>query len=191
MLLRRGYLKRERKRRYSRLSLPDSENYTIFHALLETLTKQKEEEDSRQHRFPRKQRILKDLAAMLLTASGFITLAWVGQLTWHDVTVWGKNITLVFFGSRGENISLGIGMKVAHYFLVGFMLFFSGLVTLIQSRRATRVGFFDFNTECRGRERHDVTIKKRHPALLESAINLFEQIWNEQESISLEGIHAS
>ena len=154
--------------------------------------KQKEEEDSKQHRFPRKLRFLVNLAAYLLTALGFITLAWVGQLTWDDITVWGKNITLVFFGSRtGEKISLGIGMKVAHYFLAGFVLLFSGLVTLIKRRRATLMGFSDFNTERRGRERDDVTTKKRHPDLLESAIRLFEQIWNEQESISLKGVHIS
>ena len=154
--------------------------------------KQKEEEDSRQHRFPRKLRMLTNLAILLLIFSGLVTLLWVGQLTWTDLTMWGKDITLIFFGSRtGESISLGIGMKVAHYFLVGFVLLFSGLVILIQRRRAARMGFFDFNTECRGRERDDATIKKRHPAFLESAIKLFEQIWNEQESISPKGVHAS
>lgn len=179
-------MKRERKPRFDRLSLPDSENYTIFHALLETLMNQKEQEDSRQYKFPTRQRMLVDLATLLLTVSGLITLIWVGLLTWNDITVWGKNITLVFFGSRtGENISLGIGMKVAHYFLVGSLFLFSGLVMFIQRRRAARMGFFEFNTECRGRERQDATLKKRHPDLLESATRLFEQIWNEQESISL------
>ena len=48
------------------------------------------------------------------------------------------------------------------------------------------VGSFDFNTECIGKERYDAGIKTRHPDLVESAIKLFEQIWNEPESISLE-----
>ena len=73
-------------------------------------------------------RLLPNLAGLLLVAFGSITLVWVGQLTWHDITVWGKDITLVFFGSRtGENISLGIGMKVIHYFLIGLALLLSGL----------------------------------------------------------------
>jgi len=48
------------------------------------------------------------------------------------------------------------------------------------------IGSFDFNTECIGKERYDAGVKTRHPDLVESAINLFEQIWDEPESISLE-----
>ena len=48
------------------------------------------------------------------------------------------------------------------------------------------IGSFDFNTECIGRERYDAGIKTRHPDLVKSAIKLFEQIWNEPESMSLE-----
>ena len=47
------------------------------------------------------------------------------------------------------------------------------------------IGSFDFNTECIGRERYDAGIKTRHPDLVESAVELFEQIWNEPESIPL------
>lgn len=48
------------------------------------------------------------------------------------------------------------------------------------------IGSFDFNSECIGKERYDSGIKTRHPDLVKSAIKLFEQIWNEPESISLE-----
>ena len=48
------------------------------------------------------------------------------------------------------------------------------------------IGSFDFNTECIGRERYDAGIKTRHPDLVNSAVELFEQIWNESESIPLE-----
>lgn len=48
------------------------------------------------------------------------------------------------------------------------------------------IGSFDFNTECIGRERYDAGIKTRHPDLVRSAVELFEQIWNEAESIHLE-----
>jgi hypothetical protein len=41
---------------------------------------------------------------------------------------------------------------------------------------------FDFNTECIGRERYDAGIKTNHPDLIESAIKLFNQIWDETES---------
>ena len=136
--------------------------------------------------------VLSNAFSLFFIAFGSLTLVLVGYVVWHDITVWSKNLALIFFVSRtGERISLGIGMKVAHYFLVGFVLLFSGFVILIKRRRATRMGFFNFNTECRGRERHDATTKKRHPDLLESAKKLFEQIWNEQESISPEGVHAS
>jgi len=79
--------------------------------------------------------LLPDLAGLLLAASGSITLAWVGWLTWYDMTTWDKNIALIFFGSRtGENISLGIGMKVIHYFLIGLPLLLSGLITVLRTR---------------------------------------------------------
>ena len=54
---------------------------------------------------------------------------------------------------------------------------FSGLVI---------IGSFDFNHECIGKERYDSGIKTRHPDLVKSAIELFEQIWDEPESIPFE-----
>ena len=48
------------------------------------------------------------------------------------------------------------------------------------------IGSFDFNMECIGRERYDAGIKTRNPDLVNSAVELFEQIWSEQESKSLE-----
>ncbi len=73
-MFRRGYLKGKRKRKDNRLSLPDSENYTIFHALLETMTKKKEM-DSRRHKLLGNTYMLTNLAALLLAASGLIILA--------------------------------------------------------------------------------------------------------------------
>lgn len=49
------------------------------------------------------------------------------------------------------------------------------------------IGSFDFNTECIGKERYDAGIRTRHPDLVESAIKLFEQIWDEPESMPIEG----
>jgi len=80
-------------------------------------------------------RLLLNLAGLFLLAFGLVALAWVGWLTWHDVTMRGKDIARIFFGSRiGEAISLGIGMKVIHYFLIGLALLLSGLVTLLRGR---------------------------------------------------------
>jgi len=80
-------------------------------------------------------RRLLNLAGLFLAASGSIILAWVLWLTWYDMTSWGKGIALIFFGSRtGEAISLGIGMKVIYYFLIGLTLLLSGLVTSLRRR---------------------------------------------------------
>jgi hypothetical protein len=65
----------KRKRKDNKLSLPDSEDYTIFHALLESMMKKKEI-DSRRHRFLGNTHILMSLAALLLVASGLIVLIW-------------------------------------------------------------------------------------------------------------------
>ena len=80
-------------------------------------------------------RVLSNVPGFFLATLGSLTLAWVGQLTWHDITVWGKDLVLVFFGSRtGESISLGIGMKVIYYFLIGLVLFLPGISTIFRNR---------------------------------------------------------
>ena len=75
------------------------------------------------------------LTGLFLSVLGSAILAWVGWLTWYDVTVWGKDIPLIFFGSRtGELISLGIGMKVIYYCLIGLALLISGLGIFLRRR---------------------------------------------------------
>jgi hypothetical protein len=70
-----------------------------------------------------------------LVASAALILAWVSWLTWVDATEWGKDLGSIFFGSRaGEPISLGIGMTVMHYFLIGLSLLAVGLVVLLRNR---------------------------------------------------------
>jgi hypothetical protein len=81
--------------------------------------------------------LLSNLASLFLTAFGSIILAWIGWLVWSDITTWNKEIALIFFGSRtGELISLGIGMKVIHYFLIGLALLLSGLIAFLRTRRS-------------------------------------------------------
>jgi len=90
--------------------------------------------------------LLPNIAGLFLTASGSIILAWVGWLTWNDMTSWGKNISSIFFGSRtGEAISLGIGMKVIYYFLTGLALLLLGLFTLFR-RRSESLRHFGYLT---------------------------------------------
>lgn len=44
------------------------------------------------------------------------------------------------------------------------------------------IGTFDFNSDCLSRERFDAGIKTSHPDLIRSAIELFNQIWDERGS---------
>ena len=76
-----------------------------------------------------------NLASLFLTGFGSIILAWVGWLIGYDMTVWGKDINLILFGSRtGEAISLGIGVKAIHYFVIGSALLLLGLLTFLRRR---------------------------------------------------------
>jgi len=80
-------------------------------------------------------RRLLNLSGLFLAAFGLIILAWVGWLTWYDMTTWGKDVAHIFFGSRtGEAIGLGIGMKVIYYFSIGLALFLLGLFTFLRRR---------------------------------------------------------
>jgi len=89
-----------------------------------------------------------NVLGLFLAILGAVTLAWVGQLTRYDMTRWGKDIALIFFGSRtGENISLGIGMKVMHYFLMGLALFFSGALTLLTKQNKVKKSHISQSTK--------------------------------------------
>jgi hypothetical protein len=70
-----------------------------------------------------------------LFSSGAWVLGWVSWLTWNDISVWSKDIGSIFFGSRtNEVISLGIGMTVIHYFLIGMSLLAAGVVLFMRNR---------------------------------------------------------
>jgi hypothetical protein len=63
------------------------------------------------------------LIILALVVLGSFVLAWVIQLTWIDVSVWHKDLGTILLGSRtGEAISLGIGMTVIYYLLIGVAL---------------------------------------------------------------------
>lgn len=92
---------------------------------------------------PEKRRLsslLPNLPALLLTTLGAFTLAWVSQLTLHDMLTWGKDIALIFFSSRkAERMfpTLGIDMRVIHYFVLGLTLFLSGTLLFLRRRWKT------------------------------------------------------
>ena len=80
-------------------------------------------------------RLLPHIIELSLVASAALILAWVGWLTWTDLTQWNKSIGNVFFGSRAtEAISLGIGMALIHYLLIGVSLLAAGLLLFLRDR---------------------------------------------------------
>ncbi len=75
--------------------------------------------------------------SLSLIAMGVITLAWVGQLALHDRIRWGKDVTCIFFSSRTAEYlfpTLGIDMRVIHYFLIGLALLLFGLAVFVRTR---------------------------------------------------------
>lgn len=108
--------------------------YTIFDALLESLKKKEQEKAERQSLLEQLRSPL-NLASLLLMAVGSAATIWISHLVWNDITFWGKDIGLILFGSRvGEVISLGIGMQVIHYVIIGVVILFSGLFLLFRNR---------------------------------------------------------
>ena len=76
-----------------------------------------------------------NLLILSLFVLAIFTIIWVAQIAWNDVVVWNKDIETIFFGSRtGENISLGIGMQLIHYLLVGISLLAVGFVFLLRNK---------------------------------------------------------
>jgi hypothetical protein len=70
-----------------------------------------------------------------LIVVGSLLLIQVGVVMWKDVTVWGKDFSLIFFGSRtSENISLGIGLQIIHYYLIGILFLFSAIILFFSKK---------------------------------------------------------
>ena len=84
-------------------------------------------------------RILSQNKILVITCLilGSVTVLFVFQIIWNDLVVWNKDLGLIFFGSRvGEAISLGIGIKLIHYFFIGLTFLLTGIVLLIHNSRA-------------------------------------------------------
>ena len=70
---------------------------------------------------------------LILMGLGSIILAWVSGLTWNDIITWNKDLAAILFDSRvGETLSLGIGMRVIHYLLIGSILLLLGVFMFLR-----------------------------------------------------------
>ena len=77
-----------------------------------------------------------------------------------------------------KGVQIKVNNRLHARFLVAHNPIFKGSGLLV-------LGSFDFNTECMGKERFDAGIKTEHPDLICSALDLFDQIWNEEGSVTL------
>jgi hypothetical protein len=48
------------------------------------------------------------------------------------------------------------------------------------------VGSFDFNNECIGQERFDAGVKTTHDDLVQSAVQFFDKVWDDSDSLPLD-----
>jgi len=81
-------------------------------------------------------------------------------------------------------VKAGVKIKINHR--THARLFIAHSPELGEGRGLVVIGSFDFNSDCYSKDRYDAGIKTRHPDLVESAVKLFEEIWSEPKSISLE-----
>ena len=76
-----------------------------------------------------------NLIALSLVISSMIIIIMVSYVIWNDISFWNKEIGNILFGSRtGESISLGIGMTIINYILVGVSLLIAGTVLFVRNR---------------------------------------------------------
>jgi hypothetical protein len=128
-------LEKKDKDRFVRHSSGNDKEFTIFDALLESLVK-KEGKESAFRRLTRQLRSPWNIATLSLIFLGWATLTWVGQIIWTDVSLYGKDMVTILLGSRvGENISLGVDIRVIYYLIIGSMLLFSSLTIKLIKRR--------------------------------------------------------
>ncbi|TRZ81154.1 hypothetical protein D4R86_03190 [bacterium] len=77
---------------------------------------------------------------LILMVLGSSILAWISGLTWHDMITWNKDLATILFDSRvGESVSLGIGMTLIHYLLIGSILLFLGVFMFLRKRRHKKI----------------------------------------------------
>ena len=77
-----------------------------------------------------------DLSLMLL---GALTLVWITELIAYELVVYNKNLIFILF-AYGTNtpLSLGIGMNVIYYFMIGSALLLSGALSYLQRNKSSK-----------------------------------------------------
>lgn len=74
--------------------------------------------------------LFQKLPSLILIILGFVTLVWIGQYTWIEVAIHEADLSIFLFDyETAEFISLGIGMKVIYYYLLGLALLSLGIMT--------------------------------------------------------------
>jgi hypothetical protein len=118
---------KNKKERIVRHTSGNDKEFTIFNALLDSMIK-KENKESNYNRFFNHIRSPWNFLGLSLIVGGVTALIWVGDIVFSDITVYGKEISVILLGSRvGENISLGIDMRLIFYLLIGLELLVLGL----------------------------------------------------------------
>ena len=129
-------MEKKNKRKYVRYSSGNDKEFTIFDALLETLIKKEKKESLTFHCLLKQLCSPWNIATLSLIIFGWSTLAWVGQIIWTDLSFYGKDLATTLFASRvGENISLGVDMRVFYYVLLGICLLLSSLTIRFAKRK--------------------------------------------------------
>jgi len=88
---------------------------------------------------------------------------------------------------KGDGERYGVEIKVNNMLHARFLVAFNQSASQLRGRLI--LGSFDFNTEGVAGVRFDAGITTQHPDLVRSAIKLFDEIWNDSSSISLEAFN--
>lgn len=74
--------------------------------------------------------------SLLLMFCGSSILAGLLYIIWNDLSYWGKEFSVILFGSRSnELLSLGLDFKLIHYLLFSFILIIAGFATYLYIKR--------------------------------------------------------
>ena len=85
-------------------------------------------------------RSLPNIITLTLVLFGIAILVGVGFIALFDLIYWNKDVGMIFFGSRiGEPITLGIGILLIHYLLVGITFFGVGIGLFFKNRNSAKL----------------------------------------------------
>ena len=69
-----------------------------------------------------------NITIITLISIGLLLLIIVGVVIWTDITIWQKELTVIFFENRtNQIIGLGIGLQLIHYYISSVILIAMGL----------------------------------------------------------------